>query len=336
MPTLISNRSEVADWHKPEPVFVGLGQEPVLGVWLRTPTVIAADAHLPVVEVDRNFLRHLYLGRVLRALQLRHPERPRAEVNFRQPYCTQSRARCVRERDPAHVRAVARLLRLGIRRPQLVHCRAINPDRRAGPTVPVGFVRSAPVPLDVAELSGDEHLHPDTRKLRCAGDRRERAFDLYDAVAIDGEGGACLRSLRWESCFDCHARRARADTFDGDIRDFPFDGSCAPDPEPLRHLVSAVVVDRGTPVVRRQRPCNERPAAHFVSFERAAFLADHRQEAGPAQCHCVGRLLDCQRRGRVNSWNRAAAVGHRELIPGHNVPTLSPGRVFGERERDFQ
>lgn len=40
---------------------------------------------LPVVEIDRDLLRRPDLGGVLRPLELRHPEGPCAEVEFRQP-----------------------------------------------------------------------------------------------------------------------------------------------------------------------------------------------------------------------------------------------------------
>lgn len=67
---------------------------------LRAPTVVAAHAHLPVIEVYSHVSREGKLVRVRCLLQLVHSERPRARAEQRHAHGEQPCARFVRERDP--------------------------------------------------------------------------------------------------------------------------------------------------------------------------------------------------------------------------------------------
>jgi len=130
-----------------ELVFIVGGREGVFLVDFISPTVIAANTHLLVINIHGvkvsfgNLIRMFVLDDVI------HRTWPGTDIEWPNPFNLEANAFSIGECRPAHIGFITGLLWDYIFMLELGYPLAVNPDGRAGLAVPVIFPRPASIPL---------------------------------------------------------------------------------------------------------------------------------------------------------------------------------------------
>ena len=159
---------------------------------LGSPAVVAADAHLFVVEVYCEVFSSGQFVDVLCFFEVVHCVGPGTEVDEWATDCEQAEAVVVGECYPADVGAVAVFLGPDVVVNQFFYGAGVKADGGSCFSVPVCFVWASAEPADVVELFWNLHLHSESGQVGQFALRIDGAFDNNVAGAVDGVGcGVC-------------------------------------------------------------------------------------------------------------------------------------------------
>ena len=171
------------------------------------PTIVAADAHLQVINIERDEIAIGQLVDVFRDGQVLHAIRPRAETQEAVANDENAIATGIGQAGPARAPVIVAFLRPPVVEKIVLHRSRVTSDGGAAMAVPIRFLRTKPKPLQIIAGRCDLDLHADARQIGQAGRRVEIVDHRNFAAAMHRvfNGSGRLRAWQIEREDDFHA-----------------------------------------------------------------------------------------------------------------------------------